>query len=204
MGNAAAISAPAARAALDVTDQLSALAAGELVVDQRADRVVVETAQRRDGSSADSLCMIGACGRSARKMSGADRKSRLLLVENHTTFAEAVIAQFLGGYEVAHVTSLAAARAAVEAGEPYDFILVDYDLDDGKGDALVPVVREFAALGDGRRHLGARGRQRADCGRPGQSRPARSWTSRRSTRSSRGCASSDRRVLASSLISGRD
>jgi DNA-binding response OmpR family regulator len=64
-----------------------------------------------------------------------------LLVENHATFAEIVTRQFLGGHDVRVVPSLAAARSELLAGA-FDAVLVDYDLDDGKGDVL---VRELIA-----------------------------------------------------------
>lgn len=61
---------------------------------------------------------------------------RILYLENHAAFAQTVIAQFLGGHAVTVVTSLAAARAKLGEGG-FDVLLVDYDLDDGKGDTLV-------------------------------------------------------------------
>ncbi|HLL24414.1 MAG TPA: hypothetical protein VK427_19920 [Kofleriaceae bacterium] len=67
---------------------------------------------------------------------------RILFVENHATLAELVVARFLAAHIVEIVPSLAAARARLAT--PYDAILVDYDLDDGKGDVL---VRELRAAG---------------------------------------------------------
>jgi CheY-like chemotaxis protein len=64
---------------------------------------------------------------------------RLLWVENHSTFARLAGWQFLSEHEVTVVPSLAAARAALAAGA-FDAVLVDYDLDDGKGSELVPLV----------------------------------------------------------------
>lgn len=68
-------------------------------------------------------------------------RSRLLLVENHLVFARTVIEEFLTEYEVDVVTTVARAHAAIEEGAVYDCVLVDYDLDDGKGDELIGVVR---------------------------------------------------------------
>lgn len=65
---------------------------------------------------------------------------RLLWVENHADFARLAGRQFLAAHELTVVPSLAAARAALAAGR-YDVVLLDYDLDDGKGVALVEVVR---------------------------------------------------------------
>ena len=61
---------------------------------------------------------------------------RILYVENHAVFAENVIRQFLSHHTVTVAPSLSAARQALETGS-FDLLLVDYDLDDGKGDALV-------------------------------------------------------------------
>jgi atypical dual specificity phosphatase len=61
---------------------------------------------------------------------------KILFVENHAVFAANVIRQFLPQHSVTVEPSLSAARQALEAGS-FDLLLVDYDLDDGKGDELV-------------------------------------------------------------------
>ena len=61
---------------------------------------------------------------------------KILYVENHAIFAEQVCREFLSAYDVTVVASLAAARQAL-AAEKYELLIVDYDLDDGKGDELV-------------------------------------------------------------------
>lgn len=61
---------------------------------------------------------------------------KILYVENHAVFAANVIAQFLSRHVVTVVPSVAAARNALRTGD-FDLMLVDYDLDDGKGDMLV-------------------------------------------------------------------
>lgn len=68
------------------------------------------------------------------------RPSRLLLVENHAVFAATVTTCFLAAYDVVTVPSRAAARRALE-GSRFDVALVDYDLDDCKGDEIVRLVR---------------------------------------------------------------
>lgn len=65
---------------------------------------------------------------------------RILMVENHEVFAKTVTQAFLDGHAVRIVPTLAAARTAL-ANSSFDAILVDYDLDDGKGDQLVASVR---------------------------------------------------------------
>jgi DNA-binding response OmpR family regulator len=68
----------------------------------------------------------------------------ILYVENHAVFAENVKQQFLSRHSVAVAPSLAAARQEMLGGS-FDLLLIDYDLDDGKGDEL---VRELRASGN--------------------------------------------------------
>jgi DNA-binding response OmpR family regulator len=68
----------------------------------------------------------------------------LLWVENHPQFTR-FARPFLAEYSVTIVPSLAAARAALGQTR-FDMVLVDFDLDDGKGTEL---VRELVA-GTGR------------------------------------------------------
>jgi DNA-binding NarL/FixJ family response regulator len=65
---------------------------------------------------------------------------RILYVENHAIFAQQVCRQFLSAHNVIVVSSLATARQAL-AADSYDLLIVDYDLDDGKGDEIVRDVR---------------------------------------------------------------
>jgi atypical dual specificity phosphatase len=65
---------------------------------------------------------------------------RILYVENHAVFAANVINQFLAQHAVTVASSLTEARRALEVGS-FDLLLVDYDLDDGKGDALLNELR---------------------------------------------------------------
>ena len=64
----------------------------------------------------------------------------ILYIENHAIFADNVTRQFLSQHTVTIVPSLSAARRAL-AANIFDLLLVDYDLDDGKGDALVKELR---------------------------------------------------------------
>ena|ERR1051325_5467737 len=61
---------------------------------------------------------------------------RILYVENHAVFAQNVIREFLSGHIVVVVPTIAAAEDALRSSA-FDLLLVDYDLDDGKGDALI-------------------------------------------------------------------
>ncbi len=86
-----------------------------------------------------ALLAAGELGvrRLARGASGADTFSmQVLYVENHARFAKLTVAQFLASHQVTVVPSVAAARETL-AQSTFDVVLVDYDLDDGKGDELV-------------------------------------------------------------------
>jgi CheY-like chemotaxis protein len=61
---------------------------------------------------------------------------RLLLVENHRVFAETVAKTFLADHDVALAATVAYAVNLLRVSR-FDAALVDYDLDDGKGDAVV-------------------------------------------------------------------
>ena len=61
---------------------------------------------------------------------------KILFVENHPVFAATVVRQFLSQHVVDVMPDLSSARRALATGS-FDVLLVDYDLDDGKGDALV-------------------------------------------------------------------
>jgi len=65
---------------------------------------------------------------------------RILFVENHAVFAQTVIREFLPRHQVILVSSLAEARSQL-ASAHFDVILVDYDLDDGKGVEIVEETR---------------------------------------------------------------
>ena len=60
----------------------------------------------------------------------------ILFVENNGVFAATVIREFLSQHLVTVAASLSAARLTL-ADTAFDLLLVDYDLDDGKGDELV-------------------------------------------------------------------
>jgi CheY-like chemotaxis protein len=67
---------------------------------------------------------------------------RLLWVENHAVFARMAGGQFLAAHDLTVVPSLAAARDALTA-DRFDAVLLDYDLDDGKGAELIAFVRQL-------------------------------------------------------------
>jgi len=65
---------------------------------------------------------------------------KILYVENHAIFAKQVCQQFLSSHTVEVVSSLAEARKRL-AAEEFELMIVDYDLDDGKGDEIVRTCR---------------------------------------------------------------
>ena len=66
---------------------------------------------------------------------------KILFVENHSIFAKQVIDCFLSVHETTVVPSIAAARINLSKNH-YNVLLVDYDLDDGKGEELVRELRK--------------------------------------------------------------
>jgi DNA-binding response OmpR family regulator len=65
---------------------------------------------------------------------------KILFVENHSIFAKQVIDCFLSAHQVTVAPSLAAAREELNMND-YDVMLVDFDLDDGKGEKLIRELR---------------------------------------------------------------
>lgn len=66
---------------------------------------------------------------------------RVLWVENHAGFVRVAGRQFLADHALTVVPSLGAAREAL-AGGGFDAVLLDYDLDDGKGPELLAFLRQ--------------------------------------------------------------
>jgi DNA-binding response OmpR family regulator len=64
----------------------------------------------------------------------------ILLVENHRVFANTVIAQLLCDHSVMSVPNVMEALDAYRSSS-FDAVLIDYDLDDFKGDVFVRRIR---------------------------------------------------------------
>jgi DNA-binding NtrC family response regulator len=64
----------------------------------------------------------------------------ILFVENHQIFAKFVTGKFLNQHQVTIVPKIADAWAILSK-EQIDIVLVDFDLDDGKGDKLVEKIK---------------------------------------------------------------
>ena len=71
---------------------------------------------------------------------------KILMVEDHEMFAKNVVSAFLAEHDVTVVPSIAAAKRELRARN-FDILLVDYDLEDGKGDQLVRWARTEAVAG---------------------------------------------------------
>ena len=67
---------------------------------------------------------------------------KVLFVENHRVFANLTTKRLLSSHIVTIVPSLVLAREALET-ENFDIVLVDYDLDDGKGTDLVIKLQDI-------------------------------------------------------------
>lgn len=69
---------------------------------------------------------------------------KILLVDNHPEFTSTVIERFLREEKVVVVPTVAAAKERIQASS-FDVVLVDYDLDDGKGDDFLRWLRSIDA-----------------------------------------------------------
>ena len=65
----------------------------------------------------------------------------ILFVENHTRFANITAQTFLAAHSVTIVSHISDAKKMLSQSV-FDVVLVDYDLDDGKGIELVRWIRE--------------------------------------------------------------
>ena len=70
---------------------------------------------------------------------------RLLWVENHAVFARMAGRQFLAADNLTIVPSLAQARELLTA-MTFHVVLLDYDLNDGKGTSLIEVIRKLPSI----------------------------------------------------------
>jgi DNA-binding NtrC family response regulator len=67
---------------------------------------------------------------------------KILYVENHLVFATQVASRFLSTHAETIVPSLSEARRILSV-EKFGLVLVDYDLDDGKGAELVSEIQKL-------------------------------------------------------------
>src|SRR5262245_13594609 len=78
----------------------------------------------------------GCLGETLPSLARAEAVVRLLWVENHAAFVRVAGRQSLAAHDVTVVPSLAEARRLLARGA-FDAVLLDYDLDDGKGASLL-------------------------------------------------------------------
>ena len=64
---------------------------------------------------------------------------KILFVENHARFSEVVVKHFLSKHQVTILPTIAQAKEVIVPAA-FDLILLDYDLDDGKGTELMPYL----------------------------------------------------------------
>jgi DNA-binding response OmpR family regulator len=96
------------------------------------------------GTSLVAVGLVVAIGRSVfRRRPRRVQPMRILLVENHPTFAATVTTTFLAAHRVQIVATIGGAIRAITQSR-FDVALVDHDLDDGKGDELVRWMRRSA------------------------------------------------------------
>ncbi len=67
---------------------------------------------------------------------------KILFVENQPQFSDLAVKTFLSEHQVSVVLSIAEAHGAL-AGQTFDLVLLDYDLDDGKGTELVTWIKRL-------------------------------------------------------------
>ena len=67
---------------------------------------------------------------------------RILFIENHAVFAKTVTQIFLAAYQVKVVPSMQSALEELKSNSRYHLILIDYDLDDCKGDEITKKIRQ--------------------------------------------------------------
>ena len=66
------------------------------------------------------------------------------MIENHDAFASTVVPLFLASHEVQLTPSVKTARQLVQSQDnPFDAVVVDYDLVDGMGVEFVEFLRQF-------------------------------------------------------------
>lgn len=65
---------------------------------------------------------------------------KILFVENHKIFANLITRRLLAQHDVAIVPSLKESRRVLQ-NDYFDLVLIDYDLDDGKGSELIEELK---------------------------------------------------------------
>jgi DNA-binding response OmpR family regulator len=67
---------------------------------------------------------------------------KILYIENHQKFSTLISRHLLSEYSVVVVPSIAQASLKISA-DVFDLVLLDYDLDDGKGSEIIPLLKNL-------------------------------------------------------------
>jgi DNA-binding NarL/FixJ family response regulator len=67
---------------------------------------------------------------------------RMMIVEDHSAFAQALGLVLGANTRISHARTLQEGRALLRTGEPLDLVVLDLSLPDGVGTELVPEIRE--------------------------------------------------------------
>ena len=67
---------------------------------------------------------------------------RMMIVEDHSAFAQALRFILGKGTEVALARTLEEGRTLIRTGEPFDVVVLDLSLPDGEGTDLIPEIRQ--------------------------------------------------------------
>lgn len=68
---------------------------------------------------------------------------RILFIENHSVFAKTVTKAFLTDHQVDVVPSMRLTLEKLESNNLYDLVLLDYDLDDCKGNEIATKIKQL-------------------------------------------------------------
>ena len=68
---------------------------------------------------------------------------KILYIENHPKFSSLISRHLLSEHSVVIVPSITEAASKIST-DVYDLVLLDYDLDDGKGVELMPLLRNLS------------------------------------------------------------
>jgi CheY-like chemotaxis protein len=68
---------------------------------------------------------------------------RILFIENHPEFEKTVTQAFLSKHQVKIVPSMESALEELESSDLFDLALIDYDLDDCKGDEVTVKIKQL-------------------------------------------------------------
>jgi DNA-binding NarL/FixJ family response regulator len=66
---------------------------------------------------------------------------RMMIVEDHSAFAQALGLVLGGGTQISLARTLEEGRALIRSGEPFDVVVLDLALPDGEGTELIPEIR---------------------------------------------------------------